>query len=166
LDDLEHKLSVTDEKEKRRKLFTKLRPDLLRRIAEHNIIPTTRPGLISLARRIEEIDDLFQEEDEYRPSKAKEVSARKPYSSYLSRAEKTPAIIVNQILIGNRTGGGAGFPRTYFNYSKPGHISKEYRQGRGPVTCYKYSIVGHYANIYSQLTTAAAAVQPSGNGTA
>jgi hypothetical protein len=152
--------------EKRRKLFAKLRPDLLRRIAERNIIPTTRPGLISLARRIEGMDNLFQEDDGHRPSEAKETTTRKPYNSYSSRTEKTPATTVNQIPIGGQTGGGIGSQRACYNCSKPGHISRECRQGRGPVTCYKCSIVGHYTNIYSQLTAAVAAVQPSGNRTA
>jgi hypothetical protein len=167
LDDLEYELSVTDEEEKRRKLFAKLRPDLLRRMAERNVIPTTRPGLISLARRIEGMDDLFQEEDGHRPSEAKETTTRKPYKSYSNRTEGTPATIVNQVPIGNRAGGGTGSQRTCYNCGKPGHISKECRQGRGPVTCYKCGVVGHYANMCSQLTAAvAAAVQPSGNGTA
>jgi hypothetical protein len=54
------------------------------------------------------MDDLFQENDRYRLSEAKEMITRKLYNSYLSRIEKTLATIVNQIPIGGRIGGGIG----------------------------------------------------------
>jgi hypothetical protein len=61
-----------------------------------------------LARRIEGIDNLFQENNRYRPSKVKETITWKLYNSYLSRIEKTPTTIVNQIPIGEQIGGGTG----------------------------------------------------------
>jgi hypothetical protein len=71
---LEYKLNITNKKKKQKKLFVKLKSNLLRRIAEYNIIPTIKLGFISLTRRIEEINNLFQKENRYYSSEIKKIT--------------------------------------------------------------------------------------------